>query len=76
MKKQEVAKEKNGDDSMKEAMVSHSELDLKLILGKGTIISSHEALEDATPISWSKEVLNGSKKAILKSKEYNGDKNV
>lgn len=66
MNNQKVSREKNGDDSMKEAMVSCPELDLNLILGKGAIISSHEALGDATQISWSEDVLNGDKKAIIK----------
>ncbi len=76
MKQEQVAEKKNGDGDMKNAIANCPGLDLNLILGKGTVISSHEALEDATPISWSKEVLDGSKKAIIKSKEYDGDEHV
>lgn len=61
---------------MNKSLTNYLKLDFNLILGKGTIISSHEALEDATPISWTDDILKGRKKAIIKSKEYDGDENV
>ncbi|MEE1255547.1 MAG: hypothetical protein UHN47_03410 [Lachnospiraceae bacterium] len=67
--------EKNGDEKMGNVNVIYPKLDLSLILGKGTQISSHEALQDAVVINWGKDVLNGKHKdtSIIKSKE-NEDK--
>lgn len=41
-------------------------LDLTKIKAKGTIVSSKDALKEVTPINWSKEVINGQKKVIIK----------
>lgn len=45
-------------------------LDINQIISKGTKISTEEALEDVTPINWSKEVLDGNYKGkvLIKNK--------
>lgn len=61
---------------MEKSITNYPKLDLNLILGKGTVISSHEALQNETPINWSKEVLEVNKKAIIKSKGNDSDEHV
>ena len=70
-----IIHKKDGDENMGNMNVIYPKLDLSLILGKGTKISSHEALQDADVVNWGKDVLNGKHKdtAIIKSKE-NEDK--
>ena len=37
----------------------YPELDLSLIVGKGKIMSSQDAMEDIVPVQWSDDVLDG-----------------
>lgn len=47
--------------------VNMKSLDLSILKNKkSTIVSSKEALKDVTPINWSKSVLSGEKKIIVK----------
>ena len=45
-------------------------------VGKESIISTQETLEDVTSISWSDDIRNGSKKVIIKSNRYDCNEKV
>lgn len=56
-------KKNTGDDSMGNAVINRSVLDLNALMSKKSkIVSSKEALKDVKPIDWSDEVLRGEKK--------------
>jgi len=59
-----IIKLKRGGNGMMN--LKFKSLDLSKLNGKkATIVSSEKALEDITPINWSKDVLSGKKKIII-----------